>query len=336
MPNPAQSEPYADLLPIDRFPGGWSWLGKLTPLALIAFFGGVAATLAWQSYRDAPAPRPTPTAPNVPDLIAQAASAAASPYQQQVNAMSLDLEAMWRSILRIAASQDQITRNIDRIAASQEQMTPNIGRIAANQDQMTPNIDRIAATQEQIAHGVDQLAAGQEPMTREIIKIQEVEPYVLYKNSKPQPRPAFAPAPTPMPQPPPAPYDATRTAAEAQAHSAKAKGIAIERQAEPVSLQPTMHLDRKPTEASPPQTLAERGKQAFASDGHDPTCFPSASAVLQNHPGVWPSWTLRAPGHQGTRCWYVATRTITSDRRSGLMPFETTENGIAAPPARVE
>src|SRR5258708_39416268 len=35
----------------------WSWLGKLGPLAfaryLIAFFIGVAATLAWQSYRDA-------------------------------------------------------------------------------------------------------------------------------------------------------------------------------------------------------------------------------------------------------------------------------------------
>jgi hypothetical protein len=38
------------------------------------------------------------------------------------------------------------------------------------------------------------------------------------------------------------------------------------------------------------------------------TCYPSASAVRQEHPQAWPSWTMRALGHEGTRCWYPGTR----------------------------
>jgi hypothetical protein len=38
-------------------------------------------------------------------------------------------------------------------------------------------------------------------------------------------------------------------------------------------------------------------------------CFSSASAVRQDHPEDWPSWTLRARGHEGIKCWYPATRT---------------------------
>jgi hypothetical protein len=38
------------------------------------------------------------------------------------------------------------------------------------------------------------------------------------------------------------------------------------------------------------------------------SCFPSASAVRQDHPEAWPRWTLQAPGHEGTKCWYAGTR----------------------------
>jgi hypothetical protein len=110
--------------------------------------------LAWQSYGDAAiansrpqlgwlAPQAAPIAHNAPDMIALAAQAAPSPDQQQLDAISLDLDAVRQSIDRIATS----------IAAGQEQMT----------------------------RSVDQLAAGQEQMTREITKLQAVEPYVLYK-----------------------------------------------------------------------------------------------------------------------------------------------------------
>jgi hypothetical protein len=43
------------------------------------------------------------------------------------------------------------------------------------------------------------------------------------------------------------------------------------------------------------------------------TCFGSASAVRQHHPEAWPSWTLRARGHEGTKCWYPTTRTLAHD-----------------------
>jgi hypothetical protein len=63
-------------------------------------------------------------------------------------------------------------------------------------------------------------------------------------------------------------------------------------------------------EARPPETkLPARGKQLFGVSGYDDTCFPSASAVRQNSPEGRPSWTMRAPGHDGTKCWYAAPRT---------------------------
>jgi hypothetical protein len=59
--------------------------------------------------------------------------------------------------------------------------------------------------------------------------------------------------------------------------------------------------DRKPP--------IEGGGQFVVASVPASTCFPSASAVRHERPGAWPSWTLRAPGHGGTRCWYAATRT---------------------------
>jgi hypothetical protein len=44
------------------------------------------------------------------------------------------------------------------------------------------------------------------------------------------------------------------------------------------------------------------------------SCLPSAAAVREENPGAWPSWTLRAPGHEGTKCWYATTRAAAHDR----------------------
>ncbi len=128
---------------------------------------------------------------------------------------------------------------------------------------------------------------------------------------------------------------------------AEARDITVESKAEPeiqtTSLPPAVRLDIKPTEsetearppqilpergtqseieARPPQTLAERGRQSFAASRDDSTCLPSASAVRENHPGAWPSWTLRATGHEGTRCWYPAAR-MTSHHRTEMQRKET-------------
>src|SRR5229473_3148249 len=134
---------------------------------------------------------------------------------------------------------------------------------------------------------------------------------------------------------------------EVAARPAEARDISVESKAEPevqtTSSPPAVRLDIKPTEseiearppqtlpergtqseieARPPQTLPERGRQSFAASRDDSTCLPSASAVRENHPGAWPSWTLRATGHEGTRCWYPAAR-MTSHHRTEMQRKET-------------
>ena len=130
------------------------------------------------------APQAEPVAQNVPETTAPVAP---SFDQQQLNAMSVEFDAVRQSIDRIAASmtaiQEQMSRGADPIANS----------IVANQEQMTRSVDRIAA--------------GQEQMTREITKLQAVEQeqYVLYKNADPPPRPTAAQLPKPVPRPSQAP-----------------------------------------------------------------------------------------------------------------------------------
>jgi hypothetical protein len=78
---------------------------------------------------------------------------------------------------------------------------------------------------------------------------------------------------------------------------------------------PTVPLDIKPTangiEAGPPP---QKEGQSLAPSQDASPCFPSASAVRQNYPEGRPSWTLRAPGHEGTRCWYPAKQTAPDTR----------------------
>jgi hypothetical protein len=97
--------------------------------------------------------------------------------------------------------------------------------------------------------------------------------------------------------------DQTTTSVD-QAPSAQADSIPVESRGDAASLQPTVPLNVTPTQAKA-QTLAEKGKQLSAANQHT-SCFPSASAVIRNHPGGRPTWTMRAPGHEGTRCWYDA------------------------------
>jgi hypothetical protein len=160
-------------------------------------------------------------------------------------------------------------------------------QLNASLDAMRQSIDRLVAAHEQILRSIGQIAtgsaAGQKQMAGSI----------------------------------------DRTDADsAQTPPAKARGITVGSRTDGAGLQPTVRLDIRPTEVRPPQILSETGKQfSVASGGHDAFCFPSASAVLQDHPGGWPTWTLRAPGHEGTMCWYAATRPRGSDHRwEGRMP----------------
>jgi hypothetical protein len=66
--------------------------------------------------------------------------------------------------------------------------------------------------------------------------------------------------------------------------------------------------------------LAASAMLASVQDGHAFTCFSSADSVRQENPTAWPSWTLRAPGHEGTKCWYASTRDAAHDHRNPLVP----------------
>ena len=207
-----------------------------------------------------------------------------------------------------APSFDQ--QSVDRIIAGHDHIMRSIdqiaNRITAGHEQITRSIDQnakgIAAGQDEIARSIDQIAkgiaAGQEQTTRST--------------------------------------DQTATSA-AQAPSGKAIDITVESRADEPSLHPTARLDIEPTEARPPQTLSEKGKQPPAASELDASCFPSASAVRQNHPGGWPSWTLKAPGHEGTTCWYASARPRHRDHRSEIMPMRetvgATKKGLFAPRA---
>jgi len=109
-------------------------LGRLDPLVfaryVVTFSIGAAVALAWHSYRNS------------------------TSEAVLLKALSLERDALWQSVDRLAAS----------VATSQEQMTRRIER------------------------GIDRLAAGQEQTTREISDLQTFEQYVLDRISTPPPR----------------------------------------------------------------------------------------------------------------------------------------------------
>jgi hypothetical protein len=259
---------------------------KRSGRVLIAFCFGVAATLACQFfYSDAAretvanaypqlgwlAPQAEPVAQSAPNRTAFDAPSTPAFDQQQLSAMSLNLDAVRQSIDRIAVGQEGRTvlaapstpafdqQQLSAMSLNLDAVRQSIDRIAAGQDGMTRSLDQIASS----------LAASQEQMTRST--------------------------------------DQTATGI-GQALSANASGVKVESRDDAASLQPAARLNIKPTQAKPSE------KPLSAASAQDPSCLPSASAVLQNHPGSSPSWTLRAPGHEGTKCWHAATRTMESDQ----------------------
>jgi hypothetical protein len=65
--------------------------------------------------------------------------------------------------------------------------------------------------------------------------------------------------------------------------------------------------------------------------GHAFDCFTSAEAVRQENPTAWPSWTLRAPGHEGSKCWYPSTRGAAHDHRNPMPRTEAIPRTEAVP-----
>jgi hypothetical protein len=128
-PAPVQTPPAGPSDLANRlFSAGRLLLDKLDPLVsaryLIAFFIGIAVTIAWQAC----------VGP------AEQVAAASSPDQQMLNAISLDTAR--RSIDRMATSiatlEEEISNRIDQLGTGQEQL-------AASQEEMTREIAKLQA-----------------------------------------------------------------------------------------------------------------------------------------------------------------------------------------------
>jgi hypothetical protein len=319
---------YAGLLPVpvrlttlenERFSNWRRSLRKRALHALSFLIAGctaVALALAWWSYGDA-----------TRHMIE-------SSYQQQLSWLAPRQAAVQKAPDTIApvgsAAPYPDQRQLDATLGDDfRAMRLSLDRIVAGQEGITRAVEEIAtsiaALQEQMTRSTDQTAtrAGTgEPTTR---RTDQTTATIttgqgqMTSNS-----------------------DQTITSVDQTRSSKTASSIAVESRGDAVSLQPTLRL--KPTEAKPPQTSSERGKQLAAASGHDAPCFPSASAVLQNNPGASPTWTLRAPGHEGTQCWRAAAlpggsdhRPSASAHRREMMPKEpeaagTKENTLFPPP----
>jgi hypothetical protein len=110
-------------------------------------------------------------------------------------------------------------------------------------------------------------------------------------------------------------------ASEAPVFVSLPRGYRLTRQRPRCRRRPTRPLNVAPGPAS--IRLFLRGLIAasamfFSNHGNAFTCFSSADQVRQESPGAWPSWTLRAPGHEGTKCWYSTTRAAAHDHQMSL------------------
>jgi hypothetical protein len=114
-PDRFKNEPIQDRSLVVKL-GALDTLDKVRPIAfaryLIAFFIGVGATSGWQRYGGA-----------AQEVIAQTLS---SPYQQQLTAMSLDIDAVRQNVDRMmtgfAVGQNQMTRSINQLRVGQDWM----------------------------------------------------------------------------------------------------------------------------------------------------------------------------------------------------------------------
>jgi hypothetical protein len=120
----------------------WRLLDKLAPLVfaryLIAFFIGVIATVAWQSW---------------------GGPAAATPSdQQQLNAILLDSmrQRIDRIATHVASIEQQMTHGVDQLGAGQEQL-------AASSEQITRDIAKLQAAVSRNSEPSPRLAPGPAP-----------------------------------------------------------------------------------------------------------------------------------------------------------------------------
>jgi hypothetical protein len=71
-----------------------------------------------------------------------------------------------------------------------------------------------------------------------------------------------------------------------------------------------------------------------SADAEAVDCLSSAAAVKREYPQARPSWTLRASGHEGSKCWYGATQRTANDHQPETAitePTLETQKAVASP-----
>ena len=139
-----------DAWPKNRAPFGKRALGAIARCGITSFVG-VAAVLGWQSYGDGArktiansSPALSWLAPEAPRVEARqpVSPPEASPEQQQLNAISLNLAALRQSIDQLATGQDQMTQEIGTVRGVQQQL---LEKISVPRSAATPTQKPVAA-----------------------------------------------------------------------------------------------------------------------------------------------------------------------------------------------
>ena len=139
-------DPQSDRVPSRRPPIGRR-ASRAFARFLLMFCIGVAATLGWQSYGGAARAMIASVSPQLgwlapstaPDVMLGGTPAAASVDQQQLDAMSLGLDVVRKSVdrlaVQLAASQQQMAREITKLQAAEQDI---LDRISASAPRPAP------------------------------------------------------------------------------------------------------------------------------------------------------------------------------------------------------
>jgi hypothetical protein len=310
---------------------------------LIIFCIGVVATLAWQSYGDAAREMIASSSPRLSWLAPPAAPAMQAvtlpPDQEDLKAISFGLAEVRQRVDQFVAGHEQTTRDITELHVTEQEILENILKLHATEQEIRENILK-GPEQDILANILDKISAP--PPRPAAAPVRKPAP--LTPAPHPLPPTVGSPVSEDVHQPagpsgviiedgPTVQTNSLQPTARPQIKPAEIESVAKSREptqsiGNGATLDDTSAISASSSEHpispvlnSPDAAFGTQDKnpqserRQFISGSQVSTCYSSASEVRQEHPQAWPSWTLQAPGHEGTRCWYPGTRPTAQDHR---------------------
>jgi len=112
-----------------------TWIGVVTMLTWLSYGHAARRIIATSHLQIGGAPWLAPIANRSPDTTGPTTQTA-SPDQQRLKAITLDLDAVRQSVDRTATTQEQITRTIDQLAARQAEITGEVTKLQEGEEQI--------------------------------------------------------------------------------------------------------------------------------------------------------------------------------------------------------